>query len=166
VLLQFRRLCFHDTTIDLLDMNGPVYLKDAKKRQVWMRHSTVILPAIHQFQFNQRFWISKWFFFWLLTIDVSELKEVNIFTSIQRREQYMENLNESSAESLAKLTLFRGMRSIKMDSFLRNSLDLSICQTRAAKWDLHGVTMDLDYVTSSQGSLASALSKPAMQAAS
>jgi len=52
--------------------------------------------------------LSDWFLFWLLTIDVLEPKMVAIGSQPEKREHCVEKLNESPAESLTKLILFRG----------------------------------------------------------
>jgi len=60
-----------------------------------------------------RFQISGWLFFWLLSIEVPELKAVDITAhQFEERKHYTENLKELSIESLVKLLLFRGKQSI------------------------------------------------------
>jgi len=89
--------------------------------------------------------LSEWLLFSLLLTDVPQLKKVLISDLHNMREQIKEELNESPVESLVKLLLFRGERFLETHIIFRPSLDSPMCQTRAAKWDLSSMRMELGY---------------------
>jgi len=78
-------------------------------------------------QFFKRFWISEWMFFWLLAADVLRYKDLDICGDFDLRMPVSED--ETPVDSLVKLILFDGS---------------PLNQTRASKWNLGGVKMELD----------------------
>jgi len=87
----------------------------------------VHLKRENRMQFNTRFRISDWLSFYLLATDVLHPKRVTF--GIRPLDGCAGNPMESTAESLAKIILFR---------------DSPKCQARADKWDISNAQVQLD----------------------
>jgi len=124
----FNSICYHLRRIAELSKNGPELTLRSPKKQ--LLGTTKLRDKFFTGPFN----IPEWLLFLLLARDVLRIEFLEFVhrPPLRRRRYYTQYLNESPAESLWKLLLFK--------------MCAKTCQKRADRWDMNDSKLNLDAV--------------------